>query len=259
MTGAPASYEDGPIGQAAVFDKNANHVFYNTSKAFDYLTNFSVAFWIKNNYDSGTQWAWTVGRSDAGGYGYGAYIPSSTIVRMHFGNKNGIDYNIPVTADTWHHIIMCIGSDTDKVKFYKDGVLLDEVNYPTGNLPTYSDGNGLGLGCFHYSGNIYPFKGSLCDFRIYNHVLSLKEIKNIYNRLFLHYELNHGQTGNPNLVVGYRTAGALTSYSTPISGVTYETNTAMPSGYQTKLTIGSTTGTGGPYWYGTTTPGNVGT
>lgn len=75
------------------------------------------------------------------------------------------------------------------MKVYKDGIL-DSTN-STATLPTYSDGNGFGLGCIHYTGgNIFPFYGSLNDFRIYDHCLSAKEVKEISKGLCLHYQLN---------------------------------------------------------------------
>ena len=57
------------------------------------------------------------------------------------------------SANEWHHIAMTVsGRD---IKIYKDGILYTTSTIAA--LPTYSDGNGLGIGCFHYNGgNIYP-------------------------------------------------------------------------------------------------------
>ena len=83
------------------------------------------------------------------------------------------------------------------IKIYKDGILY--ATSTTDTLPTYSEGNGLGIGCFHYGGgNIYPYCGSLNDFRIYNHCLSAKEVKEISKGLVCHYKLSG--VGGENLV-----------------------------------------------------------
>jgi hypothetical protein len=51
----------------------------------------------------------------------------------------------------------------------------------SGTLPTYSDGNGLGLGHFYYTGgSIYPYCGALSDFRIYATALSAAAVKELY-------------------------------------------------------------------------------
>ena len=68
-------------------------------------------------------------------------------------------------------------------------------------LPSYSDGNGLGLGYFHYTGNLYPYYGDMNDFRIYDECLSKEQIKEISRGLILHYPLNSGY-GNENLING---------------------------------------------------------
>ena len=84
---------------------------------------------------------------------------------------------------------------------YKDGILYTTTS--TISLPTYSDGNGLGIGCFHYYyGNIYPYYGSLNDFRIYDHCLSPKEVKEIAKGLVLHYPLNDRYIENTTNLFG---------------------------------------------------------
>lgn len=61
----------------------------------------------------------------------------------------------------------------------------------SGTVPEFTQSLGLGLGCFYYSsGKIYPYYGSLNDFRIYDHCLSPFEIKEIAQGLILHYKLD---------------------------------------------------------------------
>lgn len=195
VTGSPASWGDGKLGKCATWNGAVANVLYNNTTDFNYTDNFSVAFWMSPNYTGSTaQFAWTVGRADAGGYGYGMQITGTNSASFRFGNGT---YGVTAEANTWHHYTMTIGNS--KVTIYKDGNQISSNNLP-GTLPTYSDGNGIGLGCFHYSSNIYPFYGSLNDFRIYDHCLSPMEVKELAKGLILHYPLNRQGWGQENLV-----------------------------------------------------------
>lgn len=183
LTGSPASWRNGKIGKCATFAGSTSNVIYNNTSELNYTDNFSFCLWINHNYTAGsTQFAFTVGRADAGGRGYGLSVVSTVEIRLWFGTKT---INLACPANEWHHIALTVNGTS--IKVYKDGVL--SITTTIANLPTYSDGNGLGLGCFHYSGNLYPYYGSLNDFRIYDHCLSAKEVKEIAKGLVLHYRL----------------------------------------------------------------------
>ena len=190
MTGSPNSWgSNGKIGKCAIFTGNTSNVIYNNTTDFNYTDNFSYCMWINHNYtDSAVQWAFTNGRADYGGYGYGIQIASASDIRCWFGNRI---ISISCPANEWHHIAFTISGTT--IKVYKDGLLYSTNT--TATLPTYSDGNGLGIGCFHFTSNIYPYYGSLNDFRIYDHCLSAKEVSEIAKGLVLHYPLNGGEGG----------------------------------------------------------------
>lgn len=192
MIGSPSNWVNGKIGQCAHFDGNISNVIYNNTTDFNYTDNFSWAVWIKTNFTGTTaQYAFTNGRADAGGYGYGIQCVSSANCYVRFGNQG---YTIPVTGGEWTHLAFTkIGS---LITIYKNGSIYSSQTF-NGTLPTYSDGNGLGLGCFHYSGNIYPFYGDLNDFRIYDHCLSPREVKEVSKGLVLHYSL--AMPGQENL------------------------------------------------------------
>lgn len=209
MIGSPSNWVNGKIGQCAHFDGNISNVIYNNTTDFNYTDNFSWAVWIKTNFTGTTsQYAFTNGRADAGGYGYGIKCVSSANCEVRFGNQG---YTIPVTGGEWTHLAFTkIGS---LITIYKNGSIYSSQTF-NGTLPTYSDGNGLGLGCFHYSGNIYPFYGDLNDFRIYDHCLSPREVKEVSKGLVLHYSL--AMPGQENLLL---------NTATPVSWITTYTNT----------------------------------
>ena len=193
VTGSPNAWNNGKIGKCAYWNGAVANVLYNNTTDLNYTDNFSVTFWANPVYTGSTaQYAWTVGRADYGEYGYGFQIISATTAQFRFGNGS---YSVSAPSNEWHHFVMTVGNS--KVTIYKDGAQVSSNNLP-GTLPTYGDGNGLGLGCFHYSGNIYPYYGSLNDFRIYDHALSPMEVKQLSQGLILHYPLNRGGWGQEN-------------------------------------------------------------
>ena len=183
----------GKIGKCANFDGILANVIYNNTTQFNYTDNFSFALWL---YHTGAtvQFAFTVGRADMGSYGYGVRSFSSTQIKVYFGGHN-VDINC--SANTWHHVAATIGNG--QLKVYIDGTLMNTTTITV--RPTYTESNGLGIGCFHHkAGDIYFFKGKINDFRIYDHCLSPKEVKEISKGLMLHYPLNNNGMGCKNYI-----------------------------------------------------------
>ena len=200
MSGSPTSWGDGRTGKCAVFNNNSGACIANTTKEFDYIVeDFSWALWAKKDYSSkssatGGMWIFTVGRADAGGKGYGLRALSTAQVQVWFGSST---WAIDCADNEWHHF--AFARKGTAIRIYRDGALVTSATFG-GTLPTYSDGNGPGVGCFHYSGNIYPLIGAISDFRIYNHTLSAKEVYEISRALILHYPLSAPGNANPNLL-----------------------------------------------------------
>lgn len=159
------------------YDGNVNRVNYTTSTDMNFTDNFSWAIWINPNYTSGkTQFVFTGGRADAGGYGYGLEVTSTTSCRIFYGNNGR--YPVEAKSGEWHHVAFTKSGTT--CKCYLDGKLIS-TNTFGGTNPTYSDGNGVGIGCFHHAGNIYPYFGKASDFRIYATALSAEDIAELYH------------------------------------------------------------------------------
>lgn len=216
MSGSPASWGNGKIGKCATFTGNVGNVIYNNTTDYNYTDKFSWAVWINTNYTGTTsQFAFTNGRADAGGYGYGLQCSNTTTCNIRFGNQS---YGVAVTGGEWTHLAFTKSGTS--IKIYKNGFIITDTTF-SGTLPTYSDGNGLGLGCFHYSGNIYPFYGSLNDFRIYDHCLSPKEVKEISQGLVLHYKLD-GWSGGVNDNLALDTANKINTSTAATKTVTLD-------------------------------------
>ena len=198
MSGSPASWGNGRTGKCATFNNNAGNLFYNTTTEFNYtVEDFSWCIWLNKDFASSTAsntWVFTVGRADAGGRGYGLQASWTTQVQLWFGTST---WYVPCPDNEWHHLVFTRRGTA--IRIYRDGVLVNSATFG-GTLPTYSDGAGPGIGCFHYGANIYPLKGSVSDFRIYNHALSAKEVYEISRALIVHYPLCAPGNANPNLL-----------------------------------------------------------
>jgi hypothetical protein len=232
MHGSPNSWVDGKLGKCAHFAGSTANVIYNNTTDFNFTDNFSYCCWLKQNFTSGAQYAFTVGRADAGGYGYGIAIASATQITTIFGTRR---VAVACAANEWHHVTVTVGDG--KVKSYVDGSLVNTSDVAT--VPTYSDGNGLGIGCFHYSGNIYPYYGDLQDFRIYDHCLSALEVKQISQALLLHYPMTGGGRGAENIA---KNTGTPVSETSTYNIQNYNTSEEISSGVVYTATIKGTIG-----------------
>lgn len=184
-------YGGGKLGKCMDCTGNTANTkrLYINSNDFHFTGSFSWTAWIypvhNTSYSTGN-YVFTVGRVDAGSErGYGCNILSNAI-RIWY-NKGCWD--IPVTLNTWYHIACVVNKTENKIYTYLNGSLARTIAITS--PPTYNDSNGLHIGAFGYkNGVIYPFFGKINDFRIYDEVLSPREVKEISKGLILHYPLN---------------------------------------------------------------------
>lgn len=119
----------------------------------------------------------TNGRADYGGLGYGIRIANDSQIVCMYGNSAKTVSNC--SKDVWHLITVAIKNAVQTI--YLDGALVGSFTATV--LPSYSDGKGLGLGCFYYNGgSIYPSDCDFADFKIYATALSAEDILAEYNR-----------------------------------------------------------------------------
>ena len=157
------------------FSGNAANRITNTTTQFYYTDNFTWSCWIKHKYPNAASFAFTVGRADYGpDWGYGLQEISTSSVRLRFGSS---DYAVSLDENNWHHLAFT--KSGNNISIYVDGV---PTNYTfSGTLPAYTNSQGLGIGCFWYSGGaLYPFYGRLSDFRIYATALPAAAVKELY-------------------------------------------------------------------------------
>lgn len=151
--------------------------FNSWSRMFDFQNSASGSTGAIGIANSGTTSTITVfGRTSSGGT-----LPDTSI-------------GLSAVVNTWYHIVLTLNNTTAKV--YLNGTLTKTftLNSALGVMTL----NNNYLGKSGWSADKF-FQGSMNDFRIYDHCLSAKEVAEIAKGLVLHYPLNNGGFGAPNL------------------------------------------------------------
>lgn len=157
-------------------------------------TEFSIACWIKDEF---TNENWhriggvndhTYFHLDVDKYGRPRLFVSLDGTE---DNYNAVYGTNNIIDGCWHHI--CGTANANTISIYVDGMLNKSVT----RTSVYSENGMLRIGTINNGRN---FVGYINDFRVYNHCLSPKEVKEIAKGLILHYKLDHKGTGGANFV-----------------------------------------------------------
>jgi hypothetical protein len=182
---------------------------YELIEASDKLTcgpNDTVSSWFNIKPFSVAAWVY-FNSTDNANYGIFTIGTAATEQMLHIVKRNNKLYygfydddcqsNITFTANTWYHIVCTWDSVTRDKRIYINGIL-DTQTTSSGylNVPENSQ---LYIGS--YAGLSAPINGKICDVRVYNHVLSVKEIKELAKCKVLHYTFNQFQEPTTNLWV----------------------------------------------------------
>lgn len=119
-----------------------------------------------------------------------------------------------VNADSWHHVA-CAISDTG-LSMYFDGALVSTASISANKIKTdLPSGAFIEIGADHPGGDEF-LTGYVNDFRVYDHCLSTREVKELSKGLVLHYPLNQPERSqnliaNSTTVIGGGNAAGITS------------------------------------------------
>ena len=204
---------------------------------------FSVCFWTLADKSTKTDWNQMLQLGDKktdGSYGSNFRFESCTTYpracSFHNNDKNAITAGSRILGSsnsTWYHV--CVTYDGTELK-----------SYTNGNLIGTDVGNGGYLTGYVQIGSANYF-GLMNDLRIYDEVISQKQIRSIYNLQIIHYPLNNiYEVGITNKYFGDAAEGALNYDGNYIT----RTKLSNERGYKYKL---SYTGTGKDMWNALTT------
>lgn len=176
---------------------SSDGISINSNFVDDFGDTASVAAWVMPLGDHGHYNGTIVTSGNWNGkkWAFGVSKDNSK-VDVLCGNYNTY-INCTVPVNEWTHL--CSTYDNGVSKLYKNGEYIGEL---TGAQikPFESDATNTMIGRATY-GKYFGFYGSINDVRIYNHVLSPKEVKEISQGLICHYKLDNGGCGNPNLIM----------------------------------------------------------
>lgn len=199
---------NGKIGSCYSFDGNDDFISLTSSSLYSTIKGgsspFSIAMWI---YRADTTRAVLFGDYNlTGSIDFNIELSTSNTVRFYWGANPDLVYNYAVvTTSKWNHLALTY--DGSSIKCYINGVFAQSSAVALTSKEKTSGGYFLGRDS---RTGITAFNGKMNDFRLYNHCLSAKEVKEISKGLVCHYKLDNNGFGNPNLITTMTPGGRTT-------------------------------------------------
>jgi len=202
MTNSGATIDtSGKIGRCYNFD-GANRFMASNNQVKPY--NLTLAVWVYPTIFEGLEGIITLHdyNGDVNPSGIGLNLVNGKVSSSAGYINNSRDYNSRLSVNTlplniWSHILLTFDYNTRKMVYYINGVfdsefILSEVRITSMNI-------NLSTWSVNYHAD-YDFIGKLNDVRVYDHVLSVKEIKEISKAKVLHYSFNDYQEPTTNVL-----------------------------------------------------------
>lgn len=224
MTNNGATIDNnGKIGKCYSFNGTSN-VIYNRNISIN-CNKLSMCCWIYRT-TSHTGDGYISSLNNGAGYADAAIaLDSPTSTSVCFVGGGNYSLTATISPNTWNHI--AVTYDGTKVIGYLNGQKVGEVTNT--QILTRTQ---LAIGCRCNSTNsfIYYFPGKLNDFRLYDHCLSMKEVKEISKGLVLHYKLDSIINNKIYDCSGYQNNGTIVGNLTLSSNTSKYDNSTYFSG-----------------------------
>ena len=193
---------NGKIGKCYYFNGSAQYLQFSESLENIYLGDFSYSVWLKPMDD--TRSIIISEYSSTGSSNVAFELTASRGVRLYWnGSPDIYPSNCTLPKDTWTHT--AIVKTTNRVDFYING----ELKYTyTGTLSDRPSTSKIRIGDDYRGGTSVSYMGYMNDVRIYDHALSLKEVKEIAKGLVVHYPLNDINITENLIINGYGELGS---------------------------------------------------
>lgn len=186
---------NGKIGKCYSFTQTGADGINITQTNFTELqNNYSMGLWVN---PSGTHYHYngtfiSSGNWNTSSWAFGVSQDNTQIDVLGRGYNKWVNYTLPL--NTWTHLLCTVSNGISKL--YANGIYIGQANV-TGALA--SDATNTYIGRETYAGGYFSFNGKINDVRIYDSILSLKEIKEIAKAKILHYNFNDYQEPTTNL------------------------------------------------------------
>lgn len=182
----------GKIGSCYLVNKSSRISF----NSYPWMTmkpqyNFSCFFWVK-----GTTSGWLFACSAW------EFRLRPDYIQVHLAGDGQYPARYTATFDTntWYHLGFTWSGTEGKLRLYLNGSLVATSEVPSS--VSYDIASSFNI---PYDGPRY-----INDFRLYDHCLSAKEVKEISKGLLCHYKLDNNGFGNPNLITTMSSGGRTT-------------------------------------------------
>ena len=225
---------NGKIGKCYSFN-GSNTTIALSNSTLNTNSDYSICLWAKCSNDSPIGCVFSC-RQVANPEGRTIFLYGNKRFLFDEGDRwditlSSINYN----ATNWTHYTFTKSGNTRKI--YINGVLV-ATDY-TAKTPKLSTMAFMGASQdTSTSANGNYLNGQINDYRIYDHCLSAKEVKEISKGLILHYKLDNNGVGNPNLLPntgladngwGVNQSGATVSRTITDDGVTFNVTSKATS------------------------------
>ncbi|MDP6587494.1 MAG: LamG domain-containing protein, partial [Anaerolineales bacterium] len=159
----------GKFGKGFTFDGAGDYVVISDSNSLK-PSNITISAWIKPLSNTTANMAI---------YTTGTTIFQLTQADIRFWPNTGVgvvsstDFNYP--TDEWMHVVVTFENGTQVMRYYRDGLLLDDTL--AGSNITYGTSQWIGS----WSSAQRPFNGTIDEVMIFNRSLSADEVAALYN------------------------------------------------------------------------------
>lgn len=213
----------GKLGGCYYFNGSQQWLQFDTVLGDYYNNDWTVACWL-NPTDS-TRSVIISEYNGTGASNVAIELTTARIVRLYWGGSPDVYFSTAgaLPLNEWTHIVM---TKTGRVvKLYFNGEL-KQTYTSSSDLSTRTSACQPRIGDDYRgnSSNTVSYQGYMNDFRMYDHCLSLMEVKELAKGLVLHYPLNRGGWGQENLLKGNYQATATNS------GVSSVGSASIPNG-----------------------------
>lgn len=183
MTSGSASYTTGVVTEKSWTGNGGTAYPYATGISMG--TYATISWWEKTSATTDMSWAMTCSASSIG---MNLYHNGIYTLNIGDGNDNPFQTdsgsNISVYTDNkWHHLAVTFNGSS-KAKLYIDGIYKGTAKTYRNN--TMSNAR-FDIGSWHYDTN-YVWAGGINDVRVYDNVLSDKEIYDLSKACIVHYK-----------------------------------------------------------------------
>lgn len=199
-------FVDGKFGKCLQFDDTLRYI--STDYSLNGFTNLSFSCWLNTSVDSGSygplirgsqKYGLCFDQGDGSGWRVFLWTGTSTYVGI---------INVQIPKNEWVNVV--ITYDGTNLRTYVNGVSRG-VATTSGVEPIYMPG----ILCFGHSAAMghYLKNTKITDIRIYDEVLTKKEISELYKGKILHYTCNY-IFGNPGLINMFPNTDKAKAYTT---------------------------------------------